>query len=291
MRYHITHSTRYQYDRPVRLEPHTIRLWPRQDGSQMVREFAIAIHPHPVIQTQLFDLDGNICVRAGWGDQTITLLTIETTTDIETLRQNPFDYWHEPWANHLPLDYPASLALALNPYLSPFQQTFHPTVVALAHQIAAQAHHQVGYFLTQLNQTLYERFTYEKRTLGAAQSAHVTLAQNHGTCRDFAVVFIEVCRAIGLAARFVSGYQEGDLSEHPNEHDLHAWAEVYVPGGGWRGFDPTLGLAVADRHVPLAAAATPQGASPVSGQLAVGYQAIATLETHIRLSTLQSNSA
>jgi transglutaminase-like putative cysteine protease len=284
MLYHITHTTQYQYDRPVRLEPHTIRLWPRQDGSQSVRTFEVKLQPQPISQTQLLDLDGNVCLRASWGEQAISLLTIAIATHVETHRQNPFDYWHEPWAIHLPIEYPASLAMALRPYLAPLQPTFHPSVVALAHEIAAQVHHQVGYFLTQLNQTLYERFTYEKRALGRAQSAHLTLETNRGTCRDFAVVLIEIARSMGLAARFVSGYQEGDLSERPNEHDLHAWAEVYVPGGGWRGFDPTLGLAVADRHVALAAAATPQGASPVSGQLAVGYQAVATLDSHIRLS-------
>ena len=95
-------------------------------------------------------------------------------------------------------------------------------------------------------------------------------------------MFVAVCRAVGLAARFVSGYQEGDLeSDQPN--DLHAWAEVYIPGGGWRGFDPTLGLAVGDRHVAIAAAADPKQAAPVSGTLRSASQAKTLLESKILL--------
>ena len=90
-----------------------------------------------------------------------------------------------------------------------------------------------------------------------------------------------VCRAVGLAARFVSGYQEGDLAQA--SHDLHAWAEVYVPGGGWRGFDPTLGLAVSDRHVAISAAVDPQQAAPVSGTLQPAQQVETNLETQIKL--------
>ena len=84
-----------------------------------------------------------------------------------------------------------------------------------------------------------------------------------GSCRDYAVLFMEVCRAMGIPARFVSGYQEGDTEQE--SRDLHAWAEVYLPGAGWRGYDPTLGLVVSDRHIPLAASAIPSYASAIEG--------------------------
>ena len=88
------------------------------------------------------------------------------------------------------------------------------------------------------------------------------MEQRQGACRDFAVLFIDACRCVGLAARFVSGYQ--DAYRSMGKRDLHAWAEVYLPGAGWRGYDPTRGLAVADHHVAVAAAADPQNAAPVT---------------------------
>ncbi len=141
-----------------------------------------------------------------------------------------------------------------------------------------------AYFLTRLTQLIPEKCVYQQRLEGMPYPAAVTLSKQTGTCRDFTVLFMAVCRAVGLAARFVSGYQEGDLEN--TSHDLHAWAEVYVPGGGWRGFDPTLGLAVSNRHVAIAAAANPKDAAPVSGTLQSGQQAETTLESNIKLEAI-----
>jgi transglutaminase-like putative cysteine protease len=105
-----------------------------------------------------------------------------------------------------------------------------------------------------------------------------------GSCRDLTVVFMEACRAVGLAARFVSGYEEGD--SNILERDLHAWAEVYVPGGGWRGFDPTHGLAVSDRHITLVASPYPAQTLPISGTTEEGSRVGATLETEVRIEVL-----
>jgi transglutaminase-like putative cysteine protease len=105
-----------------------------------------------------------------------------------------------------------------------------------------------------------------------------------GSCRDFTVLFMEACRAVGLAARFVSGYEEGDSTVL--ERDLHAWAEVYIPGGGWRGFDPTHGLAVADRHVALVASAFPQFTAPVTGSTQEGGRVSSRLTTEVRVKRL-----
>jgi transglutaminase-like putative cysteine protease len=95
------------------------------------------------------------------------------------------------------------------------------------------------------------------------QAPGMILAQRYGACRDLAVLFMDACRALGLGARFVSGYQEGDPDQEGRR--LHAWAEVYIPGGGWRGYDPTHGPAVADRHVAVAAGMHPTFAAPITG--------------------------
>jgi transglutaminase-like putative cysteine protease len=129
-----------------------------------------------------------------------------------------------------------------------------------------------------LNQRIYDLVKVVIREDGEAYAPDETLRRREGACRDLAWLFVACCREAGLAARFVSGYQAGD----PDTKDryLHAWAEVYLPGGGWSGFDPTLGLAVADQHVVIAAAATPAGAAPVCGSFR-GTGATAQMKTTI----------
>lgn len=114
-----------------------------------------------------------------------------------------------------------------------------------------------------------------------AQEPEETLSRMKGTCRDFVVLFAEACRSLGFAARFVSGYTQGDLDNAENY--LHAWAEVYLPGGGWRGYDPTLGLAVADQHIALTSGASPLQAAPVSGSFR-GTEATATIKYNLTIS-------
>jgi transglutaminase-like putative cysteine protease len=120
-------------------------------------------------------------------------------------------------------------------------------------------------FLTKFVLFMHEHFDKIERETGAPLTPDETIAWRKGACRDLAVVFIEGCRAVGLAARFVSGYMwnEGQAETH----DLHAWVEVFIPGGGWRGFDPSIGLAVTDQHVAVATAANSVDAAPVSGTL------------------------
>ena len=118
-------------------------------------------------------------------------------------------------------------------------------------------------FLTTLTRRLHEEFAHTIREEGAAEPAESTLAARSGSCRDLSVLFCEACRSRGIPARFVSGYEREAAVQEPAH--MHAWAEVYLPGGGWRGYDPSQGLAVSTAHVALAAAADPLLAAPVSG--------------------------
>ncbi len=293
MHYRITHTTHYAYSTPVQLSPHIIRLCPRNDGSQWLQKFEVTLSPKAAQQTYVSDADGNICLRLAF-DLPLESLHICAISEVATTRDNPFDYIAEPWALQFPINYPSSLAAQLRPYWeSPLgwgiNDALAPEVISLAHEIMQQVNYNVGYFLTRLTQLIPETCTYQQRLEGKPYPAAVTLSNQSGTCRDFTVLFIAVCRAVGLAARFVSGYQEGDLQGDSSgtSHDLHAWAEVYVPGGGWRGFDPTLGLTVSDRHVAIAAAANPQQAAPVFGTLQPGQSAKTTLETEITLEDMR----
>ena len=140
-------------------------------------------------------------------------------------------------------------------------------------------------FLAVLNGRISSGYEVTVREEGDPLPAEETLKSAKAACRDLAMLFIECCRILGIATRFVSGYQQGD--QVSDRRDMHAWAEVYLPGGGWRGYDPTYGLAVADRHIAVAASATPRLAGPLSGSFR-GSGVTSTMETKISLETIES---
>lgn len=266
MRYHIVHTTTYTYDRPVSLEPHVLRLRPRCDGSQTLQHFFLEVTPEPAGISQVIDPEGNATVRM-WFREPTDCLHFEVTSEVETCCTSPFNYLLEPWALKLPIDYPMSMLTQLQSYLQQCGtlKTVNPAVVQLAEEIYQVVNGETLTFLSELNQRIYQSCQYKVRETGDPLPAGITWTHKSGSCRDLAVLFIEACRVVGLAARFVSGYQEGDPDQQ--ERDLHAWVEVYLPGAGWRGYDPTQGLAVADRHVVLAASAFSRNAAPISGNL------------------------
>jgi transglutaminase-like putative cysteine protease len=286
MQYHISHKTIYTYNRPVLLTPHLLRLRPRCDGWQKLLDFSLVVEPQPTGVAQITDLDGNSNIQL-WFTEPTEQLIIKVDSKVETYIDNPFVYQLESWALKLPFDYPSSMRSQLQPYLNPYGATIDPTAVQLAQEIADE-HGQVLPFLSTLNDRIYQSCEYITRETGKPQPAGLTWNSKRGSCRDFAVLFMEVCRAVGLAARFVSGYQEGDLDQE--ERDLHAWAEIYLPGGGWRGYDPTHGLAVSDRHIALSASAIPSYASPIVGDITplrsafeTGKSSQSQMEAHISI--------
>lgn len=264
MLYNIIHRTIYTYNQPVWLQPHLIRLQARNDAWQQLHSCSWIIDPIPATVSQMIDLDGNNLMKI-WFNEATEKLELKFITQIETKKTNPFDYLVEPWAVKLPIDYPSSLFTQLHPYLQPYGKFLDPLILELAQEIDLEVNGNTITFLSHLNQKLYENCDYIVRETGEPWPAGVTWRRKVGSCRDFAILFMEVCRAVGLATRFVSGYQEGDVEQ--DNRDLHAWAEVYLPGGGWRGYDPTHGLAVSDRHVALAASPLPCYAAPVTGHI------------------------
>lgn len=270
MRYFITHQIRYTYERPVGLDRQLLQLRPRCDLTQKLHHFELEMSPAPTALYETVDLDGNAIFKAVFSDVETSEFVIQATSDVETFRTNAFNYLLEPWAATLPLGYPAVLWQQLQPYLGGqltggLMAAIDPVAAQLAQDIWLATSGNVGTFLTQLNQQIYQSCGYTLRETGNAYPPGVTWTQKTGSCRDYTVLFMEVCRAVGLASRFVSGYQEGDVDSE--QRHLHAWAEVYLPGAGWRGYDPTLGLAVADRHIALVATPTAKNSAPVIGEL------------------------
>jgi len=262
MRYSITHTTTYRYSEPVALQAHTLRLCPRSDSWQTLDNFKLQIIPTPLKTSDYTDLDGNRLIKVWFDPQPSDRLEIVTNSQITTHQANPFSYLAEPYAVNLPIDYPSSLATQLQSYLRP-STAIDPVAMELAQDLAVEAEDNVAKFLMLLNQKINTHCQYAMRETGRSLPPGFTWRSRTGTCRDFSLLFMEVCRAAGLAARFVSGYQEGDVAA--GEHYLHAWAEVYLPGAGWRGYDPTLGVVVSDRHIALVSSVEPSYAAPVSG--------------------------
>lgn len=265
MRFDVGHTTLVTYSEPTTLGPHAIRLRPRCDVTQSLESWKLDITPTPAGSFEYTDRDGNAVTRVWWVGPTRTL-SIRTAFTVETLRSNPFDFMvFDPEARRLPASYPDAEREALRGYLMPP----HPAAAALAEEVMAGGASEVAPFLGALAAMLPDRVAHEVRESGDSLPVEATLANGRGACRDVAMVFVEAARAAGIAARFVSGYQENQdddaAPDEPTERYLHAWAEAYVPGAGWRGFDPSQGLAVADRHVAVAAAATPQDAAPTEG--------------------------
>jgi transglutaminase-like putative cysteine protease len=274
--YQISHNTTYTYDRPVTLAPHVIRLRPRSDISQTLDQFSLTVSPIPQRISESVDLDGNSITKVWFPETETTRLSIQTLAQVATHCTNPFNYLLEAWAAELPIDYPTSLFHQLQPYLTgQFSQSIDPIATQLSQELWQQTSGNTLGFLNELNQRIYRTCQYAIRETGASFPPGVTWTKQAGSCRDVTVLFMEVCRAIGLAARFVSGYQEGDPDS--SDRHLHAWAEVYLPGAGWRGYDPTHGLAVADGHIALVSSPFAQHTTPVVGTLKSGIGAQAKM--------------
>jgi transglutaminase-like putative cysteine protease len=284
MRYSITHTTTYDYSELVVLQPHVLRLCPRSDSHQRLDHFDVRISHQPLKISDYSDLDGNRLMKLWFDLEPCSRLEIVTSSDITTLQSNPFIYLMDSYASQLPIDYPTSLALQLQSYLRP-QVPIDPVAIELAQDIALETKDDVTRFLMLLNQRINESCDYAVREMGRSLPPGITWRSRKGTCRDFTVLFMEVCRAANLAARFVSGYQEGDLAA--GEHYLHAWAEVYLPGAGWRGYDPTLGVLVSDQHIAIASSVEPSYAAPVTGGFRPA-QAITTMNYQLRLREITS---
>jgi len=258
MRIRVKHETSYRFSRPVFLEPHLIRLKPRQDAGQELESFALSVSPEPAGQCEIVDACGN-AAHWLWFEGLWKELIVRTTFTACTLRDNPFDYLLHPSAFALPLDLPALEREALMPSLRPGS----PSARSLASKFMAETGGDSLQFLNRLNAWLYQNITIIPRLEPGIFTTEATLHGGRGACRDVSLVFMEVCREAGIPARFVSGYQIGDPGQ--TERDLHAYPEVYLPGAGWRGYDPTLGLTVVGGHLALCAASEPELTAPITG--------------------------
>jgi transglutaminase-like putative cysteine protease len=276
MLFKIRHQTRYRYSQPVQLSPHQLRFHPREDGAQRVIEHQVEVSPTPLGRNEHIDLEGNRVAQVWFGPAT-DHLEVTLTMQVETLRRNPFDFLLDPAAVSLPIDHSHDQTCA-HAYLARIHAD--DAVTAFAAELSLAVGRDTLQFIDRLNRELFADFNHIHRETGAPQTPAGTLQTRQGACRDLTVLFVDCCRAEGIPARFASGYQKGDLQSE--RRHLHAWPEVYLPGAGWRGFDPTHGTAIADTHVTVAAAAHPRDTMPVSG-IFTGQGASSSLEFDLQI--------
>ncbi len=279
---HIEHSIAYRYDRPIFLEPVELRLRPLCNCAQRLDRFDLHVCPQPQGITQSVDFDGT-CLSLCWFNGLHEELHVHAESVVETLRTDPFDFIFHPLEyTSLPFAWHPQQNDIVEPYLC--RSTTDKMLRDFAEGIRAESGSNTVAFLCLLARRIAESFAKIVRKDGAPWEPEKTLKQRRGSCRDLTLLFIECCKTWGIPARFVSGYQQAVGTDEKPE--LHAWAEVYLPGGGWRGFDPSSGIAVVDQHIALAASAIPSGAAPITG--AFRGQSRVKMHYEIKLSTMST---
>jgi transglutaminase-like putative cysteine protease len=258
--FQIQHNTNYTYSNPIVLDFHTLHLRPISNVCQRVTSFQLSLNPTPSGLTHFTDAEGNPTTFA-WFTEKTQFFTIQTQVTVETLCQNPFDYLCTHNMQTIPISYTPQQQILLEAYLKPFSDT--GAAKQFTHQLAKAVEYQTLAFLDALNYEIHSSFTHMIRETGEPFQPDELLTTRQGACRDFAYLFINSCRLLGIAARFVSGYQENP--DIDNENHLHAWVEVYIPHAGWRGYDPSIGFAVTDGHIALATSAMADVTMPIIG--------------------------
>ena len=269
----VNHRTQYDYDRPVTLAPHVVRLRPAPHCRTPVTRYSLRIDPPDHFLNWQQDPHGNHLARAVFRTPA-RRLRVEVDLVAELTVINPFDFFLEPSAESFPFEYEPRLATDLGPYLEREQPG--PELRRFLAAVDTRARPTVDFLVT-LNGDLERRIDYETRMEPGIRTCDDTLARGRGSCRDSAWLLAQVLRHLGLAARFVSGYLiqlvpdvrpvEGPPGPSRDSAELHAWVETYLPGAGWVGLDPTSGLLAAEGHLPVAATADPATAAPVSGSV------------------------
>ncbi len=267
----LRHVTRYRYDRRIALGPQTIRLRPAPHCRAKVLAYSLTVEPKEHFLNWQQDPQSNWLARAVFPEKTDHFtVAVDLTVEMEVI--NPFDFFLEPDAEHYPFRYAPELKAELEPYLqtAPQGKKFDAYLAAIPREKK-----QATNFIFDINAALSRTIAYTIRMEPGIQTPDETLTRKSGSCRDSGWLRVQLLRHLGLAARFASGYLiqlrpdvkslDGPSGTDVDFTDLHAWCEVYLPGAGWVGLDPTSGLFAGEGHIPLACTADPAQAAPISG--------------------------
>ncbi len=270
----LSHKTRYQFDRPVGISPHEVRLRPAAHCRTPILSYSMKVLPARHFINWQQDPYGNHIARLVFPEPSTELeVVVDLVADMTVI--NPFDFFVEKYAEHFPFSYSDQLRKELVPFLETDEAG--PQFLALFDEISKALPKKLTTtdFLVEVNRRLHDKVAYTVRLDAGVQSCEETLNLKSGSCRDSAWLLVHLLRHFGIAARFASGYLiqlvadmkslDGPSGTEHDFTDLHAWAEAYVPGAGWIGLDPTSGLLAGEGHIPLACTAAPISAAPITG--------------------------
>jgi len=265
-RYKILHRTYYNFPAAVQLGPHVLRLRPREGHELHIESAALEITPPATLRWHR-DVEDNSVAIATF-DTPTRQLVIESEVIIQQFNESPLDFLVADYAIDYPFAYSPEDRVVLSPYMNGADHAASDPLAAwIANFWQPEEPIQTYALLQRLSTHIQQTLTYQIREEPGVQTAADTLSRGTGSCRDFANLFMEASRRLGLAARFVSGYLYAEPSA-VNYGSTHAWAEVFLPGAGWKGFDPTIGKIVGTDHIAVAVARLPESVPPVAGSFA-----------------------
>jgi len=261
MTFKIIHQTEYVFDSEVFLDPHYLRFNPRQTPCITVKNFSISVERKPIGHKRIRDEENN-AVDFYWFDGMTEKLTIKAESILEIRPFNPFDFiLNPPHFNQLPFEYFQVQRKLL--YGSLQKKSISKELLEYGNSILKASNFNTVSYLTALTKQIHADFSVVYREVGAPFSPNRTFKHKKGSCRDLTWMQINLLRQQGIAARFVSGYYYFEMDEP--HYELHAWVDVFLPGAGWLGIDPSYGMLTSNTHFPLAVSANPENTMPVSG--------------------------
>ncbi len=262
-RYKIIHRTYYNYSNRVTLGTHHLLLRPRENHELRIESFVLKCTPEAKIFWHR-DVEENSVAIANFDQPTQNLL-IESEVIIQQYNENPLDFMVADYAIYYPFQYQSSDRFLLSPYMVLPDEETRVLLNDWIFNIWRTGEVIQTYTLLQKLATfIHHTFSYTVREEPGVQTAKETLSLGSGSCRDFALLFMEAVKCLGLASRFVSGYLHAPLMS-AQVGSTHAWTEVYIPGGGWKGFDPTVGDIVGTDHIPVAVSRLAESVPPIAG--------------------------
>lgn len=280
----IKHLTTYEYSNAVEFLPHKLLLRPREGHDIRIESSRLEITPSHKVKWHRDVNDNSVAVVSFL--QPDSRITFLSEVIIEHYEESPLDFLIEPSAVNFPFHYDATEGIDLMPH----QVSIFPGDAKLLREwinpfwrVGQQLETYV--LLDSINKAIATQIEYQVREEPGVQSPRTTLTKQSGSCRDMATLFIETCRLIGLAARFVSGYLHAPVSE-AGDGSTHAWSEIYLPGAGWKGFDSTIGELVGSQHIAVAVSRHPEAVPPIAGAFLGVLDTLPIMEVKIEVTEI-----